>query len=82
MPHLPCPYSFKCGQTCDLCRNRGWGWAPTTVKVMLYKTNFRLDSKLSLDVLDEISFQKDTAESPGQPVAHREKLRASVFASL
>lgn len=62
--------------------HRGWGWAPTTIKVMLYKTNFRPDSKPSLDVLDKISFQKDTAESPGQPVAHREKLRTSVFASL
>lgn len=61
--------------------NRGWEWATTTVKVMLHKTNFHLDSKLSLDVLDDISFQKDTAESPGQPVAHREKLRASVLAS-
>lgn len=61
--------------------NRGWEWATTTVKVMLHKTNFHLDSKLSLDVLDDISFQKDTAESPGQPVSHREKLRASVLAS-
>lgn len=43
----------------------------TTVKVMLYKTNFHLDSKLSLDVLDEISFQMDTAESSGQPGAHK-----------